>query len=344
MVKEFGKIREGEIANIFTLRNKQGMEIDVTNYGASLVSVRVPKDNKIYDVVLGYDDVTGYENAGTYFGATVGRNANRIGNASFELNGIKYQLDKNDNDNNLHSGYDYYNKRLWNTNEVDEHNISFYIVSEHGDQGYPGEVLIEVMYELTDSNEISIHYYCKAKDDTIVNLTNHSYFNLNGHNSGTILNHKMWIDSDSYTPTDKYLIPTGEIVSVENTPMDFRIEKEVGQDINEDYDALKIATGYDHNYVLKGEGYRKVASIVADQSKITMEVYTDTPGLQVYSGNFLDNEPGKDNSIYQRQSGICFETQYFPDAINHDNFKSPIVKKGDIMSSVTTYKFLDLFL
>lgn len=340
MVKEFGKTKEGEIAKLYTLKNYKGMEIDITDYGACLVNVRIPKENKVYDVVLGYDSVLDYENAGTYFGATIGRNANRIGNASFELNGIKYQLDKNENDNNLHSGYDYYNKRLWNTNKVDEHNISFYIVSEHGDQGFPGEVLIEVMYELTDNNELSIHYYCKAKDASIVNLTNHSYFNLNGHNSGTILKHKMWIDSDSYTPTDKQLIPTGEIVNVENTPMDFRQEKTVGQDINDDYEALKIATGYDNNYVLKGEGYRKVASLTADQSNITMEVYTDTPGMQVYSGNFLDNESGKDNSVYQRQGGICFETQYFPDAINKEEFKSPIINKGDIMTSVTTYKFI----
>ena len=340
MVKDFGITKEGESTQLYTLINNQGMEIDVTNYGASLVNVRVPKEDKIYDVVLGYDNVADYEKAGTYFGATIGRNANRIGNALFKLNGKEYQLEKNENNNNLHSGYDYYNKRIWKTNEVDEHNISFYIVSEDGDQGFPGEVLIEVMYELTDNNELIIHYYCKAKDDTIVNLTNHSYFNLNGHNTGTILNHKMWIDSDSYTPTDKYLIPIGEIISVENTPMDFRKEKIVGKDINKDYEALKIATGYDHNYVLKGEGYRKVATLVGDVSDILMEIYTDTPGMQVYSGNFIDNEPGKDSSVYQRQSGICFETQYFPNAINQEGFKSPIVKKDEIMTSVTAYKFV----
>lgn len=341
--RDFGKNKQGKSSTIYTFTNMNGMTIEVTDFGASLVSVLVPnKYNEVLDVVLGYEDVKGYEAAsGTYFGATVGRNSNRIGNATFSLNGVQYQLDKNNNKNNLHGGYDAYSYRVWDVKECTENSITFMLHSPDGDQGFPGALYVEVTYTLTDDNSIKIDYFAVPTEDTIINMTNHSYFNLNGHNSGNILNHKLWMDSDVFTPTDSELIPTGEIVSVEATPMDFRIEKTVGKDIDEAFEPLVLAGGYDHNWGLNNNGkFAKVAEFSSDASGIKMEVYTDLPGVQIYSGNFLVNESGKQGAVYTKNQGICFETQYFPDAINHEEFISPICKKGEEYRTTTVYKFV----
>lgn len=341
MVKEFGTTGKGEAAKLYFMENKKGMQISVSDYGAALINVMVPdKDGVLKDVVLGYDDVKGYEAGDKFFGATVGRIANRIGNAEFTLNENTYTLAKNDNDNNLHSGPDFFNQRMWEAKEADDSHVVFSLHSPDGDQGYPGNVDIEVTYTLTDDNEIKIHYYAVSKEDTIMNMTNHSYFNLAGHDSGDILGQEVWLDADAFTPADEQSIPTGEILPVEGTPMDFREKKAVGRDIEQDYEALNFGTGYDHNWVLNGSGYRKVGEMSSSESGITMEVYTDLPGIQIYSGNFLIAEPGKAGAVYKKRAAICFETQYYPDAVNKEQFEGPVLKAGEVYETTTAYKFM----
>ena len=340
MVQNFGTTKNGEEARLYCLKNSRGMEISVSDYGAALVEVLVPGfDGKQYDVVLGYDDVRGYEEADKFFGATVGRMANRIGGAEFVLNGRSYKLSPNDNGNNLHSGPQFYNQRMWQVKEADETHVVFSLLSPDGDQGYPGDVKIEVSYTLTEENEIKIHYYAVPEEDTIINMTNHSYFNLAGHDSGDILKQEVWLDADAYTRADAESIPTGEIISVEGTPMDFRVKKALGKDIEEDYEALRFGGGYDHNWVLNGQGFRKVGEFSCRDTGITMEVHTDLPGIQIYSGNFLVEEQGKKGAVYKKRQAVCFETQYFPDAVHKENFEGPRVNAGEVYETTTVYRF-----
>lgn len=341
MKKEFGATKNGEKASCYVLKNSKGMEAVVSDFGASLLKLYVPdKDGKTQDVVLGYETLEDYENGGDSLGATVGRVANRIGMAEFELNGKKYELTKNDNGKNtLHGGIDSYNKRMWDVKEEDDTHVVFALVSPDGDQGFPGEVKIEVSYTITEENELKIHYHAIPDQDTLLNMTNHSYFNLSGHASGTAWNAKVWIDADAFTETDAELIPTGTVVPVEGTPMDFRKEKVVEKEIGADYTPLKLAGGYDHNWVLNGKGFRKAASAESEETGIKMEVYTDLPGIQFYSGNFLAGSKGKEGAVYEKGYGICFETQYFPDAIHKENFESPITKAGEVYDTTTVYKF-----
>ena len=341
MKKEFGATKNGEKASCYVLKNSKGMEAVVSDFGASLLKLYVPdKDGKTQDVVLGYETLEDYENGGDSLGATVGRVANRIGMAEFELNGKKYELTKNDNvKNTLHGGIDFYNKRMWDVKEEDDTHVVFALVSPDGDQGFPGEVKIEVSYTITEENELKIHYHAIPDQDTLLNMTNHSYFNLSGHASGTAWNAKVWIDADAFTETDAELIPTGTVVPVEGTPMDFRKEKVVEKEIGADYTPLKLAGGYDHNWVLNGKGFRKAAFAESEETGIKMEVYTDLPGIQFYSGNFLAGSKGKEGAVYEKGYGICFETQYFPDAIHKENFESPITKAGEVYDTTTVYKF-----
>ncbi len=337
------KTRSFGNATMYTFENKNGMIMEVTDFGATLYSLIVPdKDGNPIDVVLGYDSTEEYMGpSGTGFGATIGRNGNRIGKAEFTLNGKTYQLDKNNNGNNLHSGLDYYHYRIWTVKETTENSITFFLHSPDGDQGFPGNFDVDVTYTLTDDNELTIDYNGLADADTVINMTNHSYFNLNGHASGNILEHELWVDADAFTATDDKLIPTGEVRSVEGSPMDFRVKKLVGRDIDEDYDALNYASGYDHNWCLNNNGtFKRVIEISGDLSGITMEVYTDLPGVQIYAGNFLEAESGKTGVTYKKRQGICFETQHYPDAINHDNFPSPVVTKGEAYKTTTVYKFV----
>ena len=341
MKKEFGATKNGEKARCYVLKYCKGMEAVVSEFGASLLKLYVPdKDGKTQDVVLGYETLEDYENGGDSLGATVGRVANRIGMAEFELNGKKYELTKNDNGKNtLHGGIDFYNKRMWDVKEEDDTHVVFALVSPDGDQGFPGEVKIEVSYTITEENELKIHYHAIPDQDTLLNMTNHSYFNLSGHASGTAWNAKVWIDADAFTETDAELIPTGTVVPVEGTPMDFRKEKVVEKEIGANYTPLKLAGGYDHNWVLNGKGFRKAASAESEETGIKMEVYTDLPGIQFYSGNFLAGSKGKEGAVYEKGYGICFETQYFPDAIHKENFESPITKAGEVYDTTTVYKF-----
>ncbi|MDD3402671.1 MAG: galactose mutarotase [Hespellia sp.] len=342
METSFGKIKSGEETKLYTLTNHRGMRISVSNFGATLVKVIVPdRDGYPVDVVLGYDHADGYENGGLFFGATIGRCANRIGGASFELNEVRYELDKNDGKNSLHSGNGCYSKRIWNVRNKSNQKVTFTLHSADKDQGYPGTIDIEVTYELTEENEVKISYYCSPNKDTLINMTNHSYFNLNGHATGNILKHRVAINANSFTRANCQSIPTGEIVPVKGTPMDFKKKKEVGKDIFADYEAIVFGNGYDHNWVLNDPGkFRKVAIATGNRSDITMEVYTDLPGMQFYTANFVENEHGKDGVIYQKRDAMCFETQYFPDAIHHKNFEQPICKAGEIYQTSTMYKFV----
>lgn len=342
-ISDFGKLADGREAKLVTIANKNGMTIEVTNYGATLVGIVVPdKNGRHDDVLLGYADVTDYAKNSGFLGACIGRSGNRIATASFEINGITYHLDQNEKQNNLHSGNDGYDSKIWDM-ETDEaaSSVIFSRMSPDLEQGYPGNFKVSVTYTLTDDNEIKIHYQGVSDKDTIANMTNHSYFNLEGHDSGSILDHLVQIDADGYTEVDAELIPTGVIAPVEGTPFDFRIAKAVGRDIEMDHEQLKMGGGYDHNFVLNTDGtLKKIAEVTAPVSGRKMEVYTDCVGVQFYTGNFIeDTWIGKDGKAYQKRGGLCLETQFFPDAIHHENFPSPILKAGDTYSTTTIYKF-----
>lgn len=340
-VETFGSTSKKEETVLYTLTNENGMSASITNYGAAIVKLNVPdKEGNLRDVVLGYDDVTGYEKGGGSFGAPVGRNANRIGGAVITIQDKTYELEKNDNGNNLHSGTNYYNKRIWNVGEKTDSKIEFVLHSPDGDQGYPGTLDMHVTYELTEDNELRLIYDAVPDQDTIINMTNHSYFNLDGHDSGNVLKELVTLDADYFTRADAQSIPTGELVDVTGTPMDFRMPRALGEAIDADYEAVRLGKGYDHNWVLKNNGkFDKVAQAVSEKSGIVMEVWTDLPGMQMYTANFLDNEHGKNGAVYGIRDAVCFETQYFPDAVHHENFASPICKKGMPYHTVTSYKF-----
>lgn len=341
MTHSFGMTSKGEEARLFTIQNDKGMEIKVSDYGATLVQVRVPdKEGRLLDVVLGYDDVQGYEAGNAFFGATIGRVANRIGNGEFRLGGRTYELTRNDGQNTLHGGRDFYNKRIWKTGETQEDHVEFLMDSPSGDQGFPGNVKISVTYTLTKDNEVKIHYRAVPDADTLMNLTNHSYFNLSGHASGTVLDQEVMLYADAYARADSQSIPTGEIVPVSGTPMDFRQLKPIGAEIDEAYEALEFGKGYDHNWVLNKKGYRKAAFMRSKESGIAMEVYTDLPGMQFYTANFVDHEKGKAGAVYNMRQAACFETQYFPDAVHKDHFEGPEVKAGEVYETTTAYRFV----
>lgn len=344
IVKEaFGTTKKGEQTSLYTLENKNGMKAVVSDFGAVLVKLFVKdKEKKLRDVVWGYDSVAGYENNGVYLGATIGRNANRIGKAKFVMGGQEYCLDVNDGNNNLHGGDDGYHARMWQADMNEAANaVTFTLKSADMDQGFPGNATIQVTYTLKDDNTLSLTYDAVADKETVFNMTNHSYFNMDGAESDSILEQMVWIDSDEFTEADAESIPTGRILSVDGTPMDFRGYRVIGQDIDADYEPLRFGAGYDHNWVLKNNGQMAaVAKMKSEKSGIEMVVSTDLPGMQLYVGNFLNNESGKDGKKYARRSAACFETQYFPDAVNHESFASPIFKAGEKYHTVTEYKFV----
>lgn len=343
-VSSFGRMPDGTEVSLVTLVNKNGAGIEVTNYGAALVAVTVPDRNgRTEDVVLGYEDVADYMLHKGCLGATIGRNGNRIGGAKVTISGKEYILDDNENGNNLHSGFTGYHKMVWDMEVLeDELAVRFSRLSPDGEQGFPGNFEISVTYTLTEENEVKIHYVGKSDKDTIANMTNHSYFNLAGHGSGDVLGQTMWIDSDAITENDETSIPTGVIRDITGTAMDFNTAKEIGRDIEADYDQLKFGCGYDHNYVLKnqGNGVRKVAEAADEKSGRVMEVFTDCVAVQFYTGNFIDRDSrGKENAVYQPRYGFCLETQFYPDANHHENFPSSILKAGEVYDTTTIYKF-----
>ena len=338
----YGIDLKGKEAAIYLLENKNGMKVEILDLGATVVKIEVPdKDGNLVDVVLGYEDVKGYEQGTVFLGAPVGRNANRIAKGQLTIQDVTYTLAQNNGSNNLHSGLDFYNFRYWNVEELSDCSLKCSLFSPDGDQGYPGNLNIDIIYTLKEDNTLEIQYHGLSDADTIFNMTNHSYFNLDGHASGNVLEQKIWLDSDFYTRADAESIPTGELLSVENTPMDFRNGKLLGEEIDADYEATQLGAGYDHNWVLKTNStYQLIGGLSSEVSGIKMEVYTDLPGVQIYTGNFIDNEIGKNGVVYERRSGVCFETQYFPNAINEPTFEQPIIKAEKKYETMTAFKFM----
>jgi len=343
----FGKINENEI-DIYTLTNKNGAKAKIINYGAILVSLMVPdRDGNFEDIVTGFNSLDGYIKNKSFFGAIVGRYGYRIAKGKFQIDGNEYQLTINDGENHLHGGNTGFYKSVWDAKPLESEqgpSLKLTLVNPDGDEGYPGTVTMSVFYTLTNDNELEIKYEGLTDRPTILNPTHHSYFNLSGDFNNTILDHELFIDADSITLVNKTLIPTGKIASVENTAMDFRKPTRIGSHINDDYEQLKYGRGYDHNWVLNNYvigKIRNVASLYDSKSGRLMEVITDQPGIQFYSGNFLDSTiTGKNEVVYKYRSALCLETQYYPDSPNKSNFPSATLRPGEVYNQTTIYKFL----
>ncbi len=339
----FGKMPSGESVDLYTLRNTKGAEVDITNYGGRVVSLKVPdRSGAMADIVLGFDDLEGYLKPEPYFGAIVGRYGNRIGHAQFTLDGVVYKLAKNDGDNSLHGGNRGFDKAVWTAKPGTGASLELTYLSKDGEEGYPGNLTAKVVYTLTENNELAIDYSATTDKDTVLNLTNHSYFNLAGQGTGDILDHRVTIYADRFTPVDKGLIPTGELRPVQGTPLDFRQPHAIGERINDPDEQLKFARGYDQNFVLnrRGAGMAQAAKVTDPKSGRVMEVLTDQPGLQFYTGNFLDGTiHGKGGKVYPQRSAFCMETQHFPDSPNHPDFPSVVLKPGSEYHTTTIYRF-----
>lgn len=376
----FGQLEDGRTAGLYILESPDAMRAAVTDYGAALVSLAVPdRDGEYRDVVLGHDDAAGYEKGGGFIGGTIGRFANRIADARFELDGRVYELSTNDGPNCLHGGRDFYNNRLFGVKVgftsvkkndfmtafasesisdkdpmkgvrgLHDDKITFILDDPDGSQGFPGDLHLEVTYSLPGNGELRIEYKAVCNADTPVSLTNHSYFNLNGHDSGSILDHVVRINADHYMPVNSRLIPYGEPRPVDGTAFDFRTKKALGRDISMDDEQLGYGGGYDHDFVLSGGEpgsgsgmLRRAASMYSSESGIRMDVVTDMSNMQVYTGNNLGNEPGKEDAIYKNRGAVCFETQFRPDAINSSDpevREACILRAGEEFTSVTIYKF-----
>jgi aldose 1-epimerase len=342
----FGKTADGTEIYLYTLTNKNGMEADIINFGGTLVKLKAPdRTGKFADVVLGYDTLAEYENGGNYFGATIGRYGNRIAHAKFTLDGVEHILAKNDGDNSLHGGLKGFNKVVWTAKEIpakDGSALQLNYLSKDGEEGYPGNLSVQVVYTLTDSNELEIEYSASTDKDTVLNLTHHSYFNLKGQGEGDILDHRLTLNADRFTPVDAGLIPTGELRSVKGTPFDFTTPVAIGARINSDDEQLKLGKGYDHNWVLnwKPQNHLLLAAKVEEPtSGRTLEVFTTEPGIQFYTGNFLDGKPGKGGKTYNFRNAFCLETQHYPDSPNHPAFPTTELKPGQYLHSKTIYRF-----
>ena len=340
----FGSTPDGTGVDVFTLRNRRGVEIRAISYGAILTSISVPdREGRFADVVLGFDTLDGYLRPHPYFGAVVGRYGNRIGKAQFTLDGHTYRLAANNGPNHLHGGVRGFDKFVWNAEPLTgAAGVTFSRTSPDGEEGYPGNLTVRVTYTLTDENELTIEYGASTDKPTPVNLTNHSYFNLAGHDSGNILAHEVTLHADRFTAVDGTLIPTGELRSVEGTPFDFRRPTAIGARIRQRHEQLEFGRGYDHNGVLnrRGEGLQPAASAYDPRSGRQLDVATTEPGVQFYTGNFLDGSvTGKRGTVYEHRSGFCFETQHFPDSPNKPDFPSTILRPGAEYRSRTVFRF-----
>lgn len=338
MARKFGVLPNGETASLYTIHNGN-ISAEVTDLGATLVKLFVPdRDGKPVDVVLGFDDPQSYCKSGTFFGATVGRNVNRIGGAAFELNGKRYQLGKNDNgENNLHGGPDFYKDRIWEVLKEEENAITFGLHSPHMDQGFPGNAQIQVTYTLEQGNTLRISYRAISDQDTVFNFTNHTYFNLAGHEkTDKAMEQILTMPARFYTPSDAQYITTGETRLVDGTALDFRTPKAVGRDIDADEEPMRLQNGYDHNF----EVFANPCAILASpETGITMAVSTDLPGVQLYSGNFMEHEEGKNGIVYGKRSGVCLETQFYPNSVNYPSWPQPITKAEEEFRSETSFTF-----
>ncbi|HEX2947883.1 MAG TPA: aldose epimerase family protein [Clostridia bacterium] len=342
----YGSMNDGTKVHVYTLTNSSNMKVGIIDYGGIIVSLKVPgKNGKTADVVLGYDSLEQYMEGGFYLGALIGRHANRIEDAEFELNGKVYNLAKNDGRNHLHGGDKGFDKVVWHSeviNGPDGQALQLKYRSADGEENYPGNLDVKVIYTLTNANELKIDYYAVTDKDTVINLTNHSYFNLADYESGDILKHQLRINADKYTVINDEGIPTGEIKDVKGTPLDFTALTTIGKDIDSPDEQIVNGKGFDHNWILKVSGKKPefAAEVYDPESGRRMEVYTTKPGIQFYSGNFLTSSKGKGGAEFDKRSGLCLETQFFPNAMKHKHFPSPVLKAGDEYRYTTIYKFL----
>lgn len=342
LASDFGKTKDGAKISLYTITNKNGMRAQVTDFGAILVSLEVPDAaGCMDDVVLGYDNSERYFKNPSFFGATVGPNANRVGGAQFTIDGITYKLDKNDGNNNLHSHIrNGYHMKMWEA-QTGENFVCFTLADEDGSMGFPGNKECHVTYTLTDTNNIEIHYHAESDKKTLVNMTNHTYFNLEGHAGGSIEEHSLWLKASHYTPVVRGAIPTGEIAPVKGTPMDFTDYATVGSRINDNFEQLQLTGGYDHNWVIDDyDGSVKLfACVKAPNSGRVMKAYTNLPGVQFYAGNFITPEEGKNGVFYKQRNGLCLETQFYPDTANKPQFPSAVFGPDRIYDYTTIYEF-----
>lgn len=346
--KDFGKTPDGQSVELFTLTNGMGMEVKITNYGGIVVSLTAPDRNrKFADVVLGFNDLDSYLKGHPYFGTIIGRYGNRIAKGRFSLNGTEYKLAVNNGPNHLHGGIKGFDKVVWTANPTSTRNdasLSLTYLSKDGEEGYPGNLEAKVVYMLTNNNELRIDYSATTDKDTVINLTHHSYFNLAGEGNGDILSHELRLHAGHYLPTDATSIPTGEIRSVGHSPFDFMAAKAVGERINQNDQQLQFGSGYDHNWVISNNRPGRLtlaAEVYEPTSGRLMQVRTTEPGIQFYTGNFLDGTlTGKSGKPYPRRSGFCLETQHYPDSPNQPNFPTTTLRKGATYTSTTIYHFL----
>ncbi|HEV3470812.1 MAG TPA: aldose epimerase family protein [Pyrinomonadaceae bacterium] len=343
--EDFGKMPDGRAVSLYTLTNRGGAEARVITYGATVVSLKVPdRRGRLADVVLGFDDLQGYLAQDFYIGAVIGRYANRIGGARFTLNGVEYKLAANNGPHNLHGGPGGFDKVLWEARPLRTRGgaaLELTYLSRDGEAGFPGNLRARVVYTLTDRNELRVDYSATTDKDTVVNLTQHSYFNLAGEGAGDILDHRLRIYASRFTPTDATSIPTGELRAVRGTPFDFTRPTAIGARINQDDEQLKYGNGYDHNFVVGGRAgrLRRAAEVSEPTTGRRMEVWTTEPGVQFYTGNYLAVERGKGGKPYPRRTGFCLETQHFPDSPNKPAFPSTVLRRGGRYRSTTVYRF-----
>ena len=343
--ESFAGIIEGKEVRLYSLENENGLVTQITNYGGRVVNLWTPdKNGNFDDIVLGYETIEEYINSNEiYYGALIGRYGNRIGHGLFNLNDTVYKLGLNEGGkNHLHGGVKGFHNVVWDAEQPDNHTLILSYISRDMEEGYPGKMEVQVTYRLTGDNELRIEYDASVDKPSPVNLTHHSFFNLNGAGTESINDHILQINADKYTPVDENLVPTGEIVPVEGTPMDFREPKRIGQHLEEDFEQLQFGKGYDHNWVLNqsGEELTFAAKVLEPETGRTLEVYTNEPGLQFYGGNFLDSsDTGKEGKVYAHRSAFCLETQHFPDSPNKPGFPSVILNPGEEYKSVCVYKF-----
>jgi aldose 1-epimerase len=343
--RPFGKLADGTPVSLYLLTNRNGIEAQISEYGGAVVALKTPdRERQFADIVLGYDDPRSYEEDSFFIGTLIGRCANRIANGKFSLGGVEYSLVKNDGANHLHGGVRGFHKVMWQARELqteDESGLEVSHLSLEGDEGYPGNALVKVTYTITSNDELRIEYTATTDRPTIVNLTNHSYFNLRGAGSGNILDHLLSINASSFTPINETQTPTGELRPVNNTPFDFTKATAIGSRIENDDEQLRIGRGYDHNFVLekKGRELSLAAEVHEPSTGRSLEMWTTEPGMQLYSGNFLDGVKGKAGKIYNRRDGICLEAQHFPDAPNHRSFPSIGLTPGESYAQTTVYRF-----
>jgi aldose 1-epimerase len=342
--KDFQKTIDGKPVDLYVLSNPKGAEVSIINYGGKIVSIHVPdrKGNWV-DVVLGKANIDDYTNSQEpYFGAICGRTANRIANGSFSLEEKEYNLAVNNGPNSLHGGIKGFNAVVWDANQLDEQTLELTYQAKDGEEGFPGNLSVTVIYRLTDSNSLELEYKATTDKTTILNLTNHSYFNLSGEGEPYVGDHELQIDAAYYLPTNDVAIPFGKPENVEGTPFNFRTPHTIGDRINENFTQLVYGNGYDHNFIINngGKGLAFAAKAVSPRTGIALEVYTTEPGVQLYTGNYLEgNFPGKKGHSYPKRSAFCLETQHYPDSIHHPEYPSTILKPGEVFESKTIFHF-----